>query len=641
MIEGIEVAAALTFALALAAGVVTQLVARHIGVPGIVLLMATGLILGPDLLGVVQPDSLGSGLTILVGMAVAVILFEGGMGLNLAQLRQQSRPIQLLLTVGPLITTAGGALAARVFLGWDWSRSLLFGTLVIVTGPTVIQPLMRRIGVKRNVRTVLEAEGVFIDAIGATVAVVALSLVTQPSGDLAGPLLLFVEKIGFGVVAGAIGGLAIAFLLRSRNLVPEGMENIFTLSLVLALYQVSHTIFPESGIAAVTVAGLVVGNVEHRGLTDLKEFKEQLTVMLIGLLFVLLAADVRLTEITNLGRGAILTVLALMLVVRPISVVIATWGSALTMKERGFIAWVAPRGIVAAAVASLFAEELTAAGQEGGLELRALVFLVIAVTVLIQGFSGGLVASILGVRRTSDSGFVILGANGLGLALGKSLRLRGAEVVFMDSNPQNVRRAEEAGFRAIYGNALEERPLQLAELDTRAACMGITQNEEMNLLFVRKAREEYKVPRALVGIRATDSRISPSMAYDAGATVLFGGPRNVQGWTARLAHSEAEIQSWEWQPSSDEPTFRERMRTSLGEEGADRFLPMALERGGRLLPLDDQWEPRRGDLVFFAIHWDSDAKVAGETESPSERLAGLGWKRRELPDRAETVDTSA
>ncbi len=204
----------------------------------------------------------------------------------------------------------------------------------------------------------------------------------------------------------------------------------------------------------------------------------------------------------------------------------------------------------------------------------------------------------------------------------------------MDANPQNVRQAEESGFRAIYGNALEERPLQLAEVDTRFACVGITQNEEMNLLFVRKALEEHKAPRAYVEIRATASRISPEMVHRAGAGVLFGGPRDVQAWATRFAQGEAELACWEWQPSTDEPLDRERMLHSLESGEMEHLLPMVLERAGRLLPLDDLWEPRRGDRVFFAVH-------APMSEGYEERLAGLGWKRLELPQETEAAPVVA
>ncbi len=604
--------AALTITVALAAGVVTQSLARHLRVPGIILLLGAGALLGPDILNVVRPDTLGSSLSLLVGMAVSIILFEGGMGLELARLRRQSLPIRRLLTEGVLVTAAGGALSARLLLGWEWSLSLLFGSLVIVTGPTVIQPLLRRIKVKNSVKTVLEAEGVFIDAIGATLAVISLSLVLNPADTLRTLLLGLAGKIGFGVAAGAAGGWLIATLLRFRRLVPEGMENIFTLSMVLVLYQASHALFPESGIAAVTVAGLVVGNLPTRALPDLREFKEQLTILLIGLLFVLLAADVRLSELRSLGRGGILTVAALMFVVRPLNVAVSTRGSQLTLRERIFLSWVAPRGIVAAAVASLFAEELAQAGLPGGHQLRALVFLLIAATVLIQGLTGGTVAALLGLRRGEGKGYVILGASGLGLALGRALRCADTKVLFLDANPHASHQAEEDGFRVIFGNALEERSLQLAELDTRAGCIGVTINEEMNLLYAATARTEYKIPSAWVALREGESRITPEMVAENGASVLFGQARDLELWSTRFDRGEALLDARIWEGKGERETIR-----GVGAEPSSELLPLAWRRGGRAYPWDGTWEPRRGDILFLALEYEG-AGVIGE------RLSALG-----------------
>jgi NhaP-type Na+/H+ or K+/H+ antiporter len=286
--------AALTISLALAAGMVAQSLARHLRVPGIVLLLIAGVSLGPDGFGVVDPEALGSALQILVGFAVAVILFEGGMNLGLKRLRREAGVIRRLITVGALVTAVGGTLLARFVLEWDWRLAVLFGSLVVVTGPTVITPLLRRFKVTRKVETVLEAEGVLIDAVGAVLAVVTLEVVLSFSTEsLAEGAVQLVSRLGFGFVLGCVAGLVIALLLRYKKVVPEGFENVLTLSLVLALFQISNAIMPESGIMTVTAAGIVVGNIRTRALRDLMEFKEQLTLMFIGLLFVLLTAFVR------------------------------------------------------------------------------------------------------------------------------------------------------------------------------------------------------------------------------------------------------------------------------------------------------------------------------------------------------------
>ena len=411
------------------------------------LLLATGVLLGPDVLNVVRPAALGASLHDLVGFAVAVILFEGGMNLNLERLRREARSIRQLMTVGALVTTAGAALAARWIMGWSWTLSILFGTLVMVTGPTVITPLLRRIKVKARVATVLEAEGVLVDAIGAIVAVVALEVaIGPPGGSVAFGAWHVVSRLLFGSLLGAAGGLAIAALLRFEKAIPEGLESVFTLSFILLLYQGSNAILPETGIVAAVAAGLVVGNARARVVAELRELQEQLSTLLVGLLFVLLAADVRMGEVAGLGWAGAGLVAALMFVVRPLNVLAGTWGTDLTWREKAFLGWLAPRGIVAAAVSSLFAESLEQEGIAGGSELRAMVFLVITATVLIQGLSGGLVANLLGLRRPSNRGYVILGANALGLALARALGETGEEVLLIDSNPQACAEAAAEGF---------------------------------------------------------------------------------------------------------------------------------------------------------------------------------------------------
>jgi NhaP-type Na+/H+ or K+/H+ antiporter len=586
--------------LSLAVGMLAQALARHLRIPGIVLLLAAGVLLGPDLLGIVRPESLGDGLQMLVGFAVAVILFEGGMNLNLSRLRREALSIRRLATWGALVTAIGGALAARLLLDWDWTLSALFGTLVIVTGPTVINPLLRRIRVKTSLATVLEAEGVLVDAIGAIVAVVALEVALSPSGQsLALGSWHLLSRLGFGAVLGTAAGLLLALLLRSEHWVPEGLENVFTLSIALALYQLSNGLLEESGIVTVTAAGLAVGNVKTRALSDLKEFKEQLTVLLIGMLFVLLAADVRLEEVRALGWRGAATVVVLMLLVRPLNILAGTWGSGLPLRDKAFLAWLAPRGIVAAAVSSLFANELEHAGIDGGGQLRALVFLVIAVTVLVQGLSGGLVAQLLGVRRLSNEGFAILGASPLGLALGRLLRASGTTVVFLDASPQACRRAEEEGFRVLYGNALTESILMRADLDGRAGAIAITANEGLNLLFARKAREDHKVPVVRLALTSHEGTVTPTMVRQIGARILFGRPRNLQLWAVRLERGAAAVSRWQL---ASEEGFDVSKPAPSRNHPRNFVLPLTIETAGGIHhAIDDRTPFRKGDVARLAI----------------------------------------
>jgi NhaP-type Na+/H+ or K+/H+ antiporter len=593
----------LTIAIALAAGMVAQSLARHLRIPGIVLLLGAGLVLGPDVLGIVRPQILGDTLQSLVGFAVAVILFEGGMNLNLSRMRREAHSIPRLVTVGAATTAVGGALAARWILGWPWIPAALFGTLVIVTGPTVINPLLRRIRVQPKVATVLEAEGVLGDAVGAITAVVALEVVLELAGRDPGISLALgawgiVVRLGTGLLLGALGGGIIAALLRLRHVVPDGLENVFTLSLALVLFHASNSLYHESGIAAVTAAGMVVGNVRTRALPELREFKEQLTVLLIGMLFVLLAADIRVQEVRDLGTAGLLTVAALMFVVRPLNVMLSTWGSDLSARERGFIAWLAPRGIVAAAVSSLFAQTLDGAGVEGGTELRALVFLVIAVTVTVQGLTGGVVARLLGVARGANQGFLILGAGDLGRALARAFVSANESVVLVDTSQFACRAAQNEGLRVLHGSGLDERIMLLAGADSRAGCIAITPNEEVNLLFVQNAMEEYGIAHAWVALRKGHQSVRPEMVDEAGARLLFGAPRSIDFWTLRLERGTARVESWVYEhPNAELDTTP----AGLAESSELQVLPIAVRRKDRVRPVDDRTEFKKEDVLIAVV----------------------------------------
>lgn len=599
---------ALTFAIALAAGIAAQSVARHLRIPGIVLLLAVGILLGPDVANIVRPETLGHGLDEIVGLAVAVVLFEGGLNLRWQRLRAEAWTIRRLVTIGGAITAVGGAAATMLIMGWEWRPAVLFGSIVTVTGPTVITPLLRRIRVKRNLRTILEAEAVLIDPIGAVLAVVLLEFVLSTTTASAATSLLGLPiRLAAGTVIGVASGLLLGWVLRSERAVPEGYENIFTLAMVLALFEASNAMFPESGIMAAAVAGLVVGNMRTRVQTELREFKEQLTVLLVGLLFVLLAADVRVEQVVGLGWSGALTVLALMLLVRPVDVAVSTAGSDLTSNDKLFLSWIAPRGIVAAAIASLFASRLAAEGVPGGDELLALVFLVIAATVVLQGGTAGLVASALGVRRPQQ-GWAILGANALGRALAWSLERGDETVVVIDRNAAEAQAAQKDGHQVVYGDASQERTLLQADVESRRGIVGVTPSDGMNLLLARRAVDMTSVPISYVAIDRRTETVTSAQVRDAGSRVLFGREVDVEEWIHRLLHGSACVERWRLKAEPEETTS-----TALEPPG----LPLALERGGRTQPVDERSAVKSGDVLCLALPIEAEAVRA--------RLRREGW----------------
>jgi len=589
----------LTIALALVAGLTAQTAAHHLRLPGIVLLLVTGALLGPDALAIIRPDEVRAALPHLVSFAVAVILFEGGLNLEIRRLRRASGVIQRLITIGSAVTLAGATLAAHFALGWTWLISFLFGTLVIVTGPTVVAPLVRRIRLQKDLRTILEGEGVLIDPIGAIFAVVMLDVLLQPS--LTSAVTGFIEisaGLGLGALFGFVAGHALSATLRWRGLVPEELENVFVLSAVLALYHVSDAIQPESGLAAVTVAGIVVGNARTIVRRELAEFKEQLTMLFIGMLFVILAADVRIADIQSLGMGGLITVAALILVVRPIGVLLCTLRSGLSFRKRAFLAWMAPRGIVAAAVASYFALKMDAAGVEGGAALQALVFLVIAITVTLNGFTGGFIAALLGVRLAPATGWLIVGAGPLGLALGRALRDAGQSVTFLDSNAAESHAAEEADFPVIFGNALEESTLLRANLDRFAGGIAVTPNEDLNFLFAARARDDFGLARVWAAIRLRDGHVTPDMIQGISASLLFAGKCDPEAWSATLRKSRAAIETWEYRGRSP---INARGDDLVSSRLQSAVLPLLHKKTRRVIPVSEMTRVRKRHQVTFLI----------------------------------------
>lgn len=615
--------AGLTVAVALAAGVLAQSLSRQLRLPGIALLLATGAALGPEVAGWIAPDSLGDGLFALVDFGVAIVLFEGGLNLEWSRLRRQEAVIRKLITVGALATLVGATGVAWLVLDWGWRLSLLFGSLVVVTGPTVVSPLLRDMRLHPRMRTILEAEGVLIDPIGALLAAFMLQVVAAPTvGTIAAQGFGVAASIAFGLAAGGVVGLVLIGALRYRFVVATGYENIFTLAVVVLAFQLCDAVIAHSGLTAVTVAGVVVGNVETRVGRDLREFKDRLTVMLVGLLFVLLAADVALDDVRALGGGGLVVLGALVLVIRPVSVWVATRGVSLTMRERGFIAWIAPRGIIAAAIASITAATLDAEGIAGGGALRALVFLTIAGTVVLAGATARGMAWSLGLLLSRRDRVAILGATGLGLALATELRRAEVTVVFLETDPKRSRTAEEAGFAVVFGDPLEERTMLRAQPALVGTAVGTTFNEHLNNVFVRQALELFDVPSGYVAMDALIGEGPAAYMAPGAADVLFDGPHDGERWDVRWRHGDMQVK-WLVYGTRPTPAFpdgdpRPAAPVARGASPQERYVMLTVSRGKQVSPMRMGFSPRPGDVAAVAFY-------VAERAQALEVLAGLGW----------------
>ncbi|MGB5710719.1 MAG: cation:proton antiporter, partial [Waterburya sp.] len=496
--------------IAVLAGISAQVVGEYFKVPSIVFLLLFGILLGSDALNILHPHDLGVGLEVLVALSVAIILFEGGLNLELRELGKVSGSLRNLVTIGTLITLIGGGMAAHWLAEFPWSIAFLYASLVVVTGPTVIGPLLKQVKVDRQVATLLEGEGVLIDPVGAILAVVVLNTILNTNAaplDIMSGLLL---RLGIGAVVGGLGGWLLGLLLKKANSISEELKNLVVLAAVWGLFGLSESLRSESGLMATVVAGIVVKASAIPEERLLKRFKGQLTVLCVSVLFILLAADLSIASVFALGWGSVFSVGVLMLVVRPISVTICTWNSSMNWKQKLFLGWIAPKGIVSASVASLFAILLTEKGINGGDAIKALVFLTILMTVFFQGLTARWVANWLQITSSDAKGAVIIGCGALGRFMGRLFQQLGESVVMIDTDPEACKKAEADNLPVFQSSALDTEVLAEAGIESMGTFLALTNNGEVNLVLAQRAVEEFQPPRVLAAFPQNNSADSSS-----------------------------------------------------------------------------------------------------------------------------------
>lgn len=474
--------------LAVGAGCLLTALSRRLHLPTIVLLLLGGFLLGSEGLGILNSNDLGDFLPMIVSLAVGLILFEGGLTLNLKDFSQTSTVIKRLLSVGVLITWLGAALAVYFVFDVTPSFALLMGSLIIVTGPTVIVPLLRRIRIDQKVGSILHWEAVLIDSIGVFIAILCFEWVVEGGGTVALPN--FVIRIVSGIIIGLLGGYIIYWLMK-RNWVPDDIINAFTLASAMLIFGLTELVKPEAGLLSVTVAGLIVGLKKPRQIKEIKAFKAEIVDLLIGLLFLILVSRLEIQQFINFfNAGGGLVLFAVIVLIRPISVFVSSWGTILKFREKALLSWVAPRGVVAASMASLFALSLELKGNEDSAVLmESFVYSIICATVLIQGLSAGVIAKMLGLQRPAPNDLVIIGAHYFGRELAKKLAHKDEQnVILLDANASNIQLALEDGLVALQGDALEAEQLYEEEQKLFGAgqILALTDNIELNQLLMQR-----------------------------------------------------------------------------------------------------------------------------------------------------------
>ncbi len=473
-------------------GILAQWIAWRIGLPSILLLLVFGFIAGP-VTGFLDPDAVfGRLLFPVVSFSVAVILFEGGLSLKLAELRETGRVVHRLITIGALATWFLAAAASNLILGLDMPFSVLLGAILVVSGPTVIIPLLRHVRPAGRVASVLRWEGILIDPVGALLAVLVYeAILAGRFGEMGVVALSGILKTL--LIGGALGGLGAFFmvLFLRRYWIPDFLQSPVTLMVVIAVFTASNMLQPESGLLTVTVMGIVLANQGRVKVRHIIEFKENLRVLLISGLFILLAARLDMADLEYLSIRSFVFLLVLILLVRPVSVLLSTLGTELRWRERVFLSLIYPRGIVAAAVASVFALGLAGAGHPQAELLVPLTFMVIVGTVAVYGLGARVVARWLRVARPSPQGVLIVGAHPWAVAIAKALMAEGFRVLITDTNWYKVRSARMEGVPVYYGSILSESVFQDIDLEGIGKLLALTSNDSVNSLATLHFEDEF------------------------------------------------------------------------------------------------------------------------------------------------------
>ncbi|MDL5362324.1 cation:proton antiporter [Halalkalicoccus sp. NIPERK01] len=482
-------------------GVLSQVLADRYRVPSVLFLILSGIVLGPKVLGIVTQSAFGGSLSTIVGLSVAIIVFEGAFHLHVDKLRQSPVAAVRLITVGSLISFLGTAAAVYYLLGADIGIALVVGALLIATGPTVITPILEIVPVRRPVGAALETEGIVNDVTAAILAAVIFKAVTAQQIDPRNFLVGFVERLGVGVGVGLlVAGLLWYVLTRvdlSSGNAPENAR-LITFAGALVAYSVANTIATEAGVAAVATAGVVLGNVDIPYREEIEEFKGTIRLIVLSFIFIALAALIEIDTLLSMGLAGVAVVAIVALVLRPLLVFLSTVRTGLSFREKLFVSAVGPRGIIPAAIATLFALELQhLATQEGRGALVAqsnilagTVFMVIVVTVVLQGGPARWFAERLDILPMR---VLIVGSGKVGRSLAERLVERGEDVVVIEEDEETLQSSRSAGFTVKQGDGTDTDVLRSAGIENAKAVIAATGDDDTNLLVSQLARSTFDV----------------------------------------------------------------------------------------------------------------------------------------------------
>ncbi|MEF8814545.1 MAG: cation:proton antiporter, partial [Halovenus sp.] len=497
-------------ALILALGVTAQVLADRFRVPSVLFLILAGVLVGPEGLSLVTVDTFGDSLTTIVGISVAIIVFEGAFHLKIRKLQESPSAAIRLVTLGVLISFAGTTIAVRYLLGVEWGIAALVGSLLVATGPTVITPILSVVPVRDRVAAALETEGIVNDVSAAILAAVIFKLLASQEANPADYLVEFVQRLSVGVLIGLLTAGVLWFLLVRLDLptgwTPQNVRLVILAGAILA-FSLADLIATESGVAAVATAGVLLGNLDLPYEEKIEEFKGDVTIIVLSFVFIALAALIEFDTLIDLGLPGLLVVVVVALVLRPVLVFISTTGERFTRGEKLFISFVGPRGIIPASVATLFAIQLQTdappSNPEGASILAGTVFLVIFVTVV---FEGGFARQIAERLRVTPMRILIIGGGRVGRELAERLEERGENVVIIERDGDAAEDLRSHGFTVREGDGTDTETLRQAGADNAKTIVAATGDDDTNLLVTQLANSKFDARKVITRVNDPENR---------------------------------------------------------------------------------------------------------------------------------------
>jgi NhaP-type Na+/H+ or K+/H+ antiporter len=578
-----------TLSLAVFLGILSQVIAQKLKMPAIIFLMLFGIIAGPQVLHLLHTDRMETITVALISVGVAIILFEGGMKLHLKDINIAPKAIFNIIFLGPFITMGTVAICLHFILNLNWGISFLTGSILTVSGPTVVGPLLERVGVHKKLKEILVWESIFADAVGGILMVVTLNLVVSGSSLSMDTLGHFLGRLALGGITGFLTGKFLVYIIPKKIIFHEQLSLVI-LSIILLVYWLSNHFASESGLLTVTIAGMMLAQLRHPALEEITAFKDQLSLLTVSVLFILLASRIDISHMFTYGWSIGVALLTILFVARPLMIFLTTIRMKINVREKLFMVWVAPRGVIAAATASLFTIILKEQGYPQAEALETIVFLIITCTVLLLGFTANPIAHLLKVTAPPRNGYLLVGIHEFSIAIANLLKNEGVPVKLVDNNEETIARAKAEGLEAHCGNIMDEEFLEGVGLDRIGTMLTLTSKDETNTLVCRLGRKLLGMNNAYQIVNTFLSDVTDEVLLNFSGLLAFDLKISIQVVNERLKNGRLKVK---------------RLQLKKSDKGIERpsnlLFPLFFIEKGRVIIAKEDDQIRTTDLIALVM----------------------------------------